>query len=729
MFKILLVDRRPRLELTFKINFKTYLNAETESVNEDNWIMSLLPELGAYDMMIVNPSQFREDILQMIVDELESQDLGTTIIWLGESELRRDDDLSLSEVPSVKELLQKSATVLHITPEQMAHLEVPDYYPFPSEVLTHLIYLPCDIYHKVDNKMQLVIPKGGFLRSKDVEEVNKGFDEFFVVANERLNLTNSFTEQFMHLRQAFKSKKVDINERLRMMDNAMDYFSAEFSREGMTDEVIDMARDCIDSLLSLCNEFEMSEDLQHKLLGEEFSVQLLYAQIIIFISIHSSKLLGWIFEEPEKSIATAAFFHDLGLKSDKETAIRSSEELSNSGLDDLSKERVNNHAHMMATFLKQNKFTPDEGIKIVREHHGSKDGRGFNKDLLGISNISKIFIIAEEWANQVFTPGNDEEFDKSISIEYLRMKYPYDEYMQIIDTLVFLDAKELDEIYLFHKKVEEEDKPTLDDVVTLLKDQNLSETTFNDIRSLKFYMDKAEDVLVSSEKLNEKEKRTIKGVTDSINEFCQIVKGNADNPNDFRALIPTVTEKISTLLGKVESKEAEFNDAIDSARSKSLIGKTDLMIAIALNDEDRIKKIMTNPEKAQVNKPDRQGRHAIHFAAMVGNVKVLKMLIEAGAKVNAVDGKRRSPLFFAVQNDKNEAYDFLVEQGARPTQQALGGVNLAMVSAFRGNLKVLQNLLTVHGVNKNSTDMKGKNVEHYAKKGGHKEVIEYLKAS
>ncbi len=729
MFKILLVDRRPRLELTFKINFKTYLNAETESVNEDNWIMSILPELGAFDMLIVNPSQFSPEILQTILDELTSQDLGTTIIWLGESEMMREDDLSLSEVPSVKELLQKSATVLHITPEQMAHLEVPDYYAFPSELLTHLIYLPCDIYHKIDNEMQLVIPKGGFIRAKEIQEINKGFDEFYVVAKERLNLTNSFTEQFMHLRQAFKAKKVDINERLRMMDNAMDYFSAEFSREGMTDEVIDMARDCIDSLLSLCNEFEMSEDLQHKLLGEEFSVQLLYAQIIIFISIHSSKLLGWIFEDPEKSIATAAFFHDLGLKSDKEVCIRSNDELGNSGLDDLSKERVNNHAHMMATFLKQNKFTPEEGIRIVREHHGSKDGRGFNKDPLEISNISKVFIIAEEWAHQVFNPGKEQDFDKSISIEYLRMKYPFDEYMQIIDTLVFLDAKELDEIYHFHKKVEEEEKTSLDDVITLLKDQDIPQSAFNDIRSLKFFMDKAEDVLVSSEKMNDREKRTIKGVTDSINEFCQIIKGNSENPNDFRTLIPTVTEKISTLLGKVESQEVEFNQAIDSARSKSLIGKTDLMIAVALNDEERVKKIMKSPESAQINKPDRQGKHAIHYAATVGNVNILKLLVEAGAKVNAVDGKRRSPLFFAVQSDNNEAYDYLIEQGARANQQALGGVNLAMVSAFRGNLRILQGLLTIHGVNKNSTDMKGKNVEHYAKKGGHKEVIEYLKSA
>jgi len=729
MFKILLVDRRPRLELTFKINFKTYLNVETESVNEDNWIMSMLPELEAFDMLIVNPSQFKPDVIQQILDELEAQDLGTTIIWLGENEFEREGDLTLGLIPPVKDLLQKSATVLHITPEQMASLEGPDYYPFPSEVLTHLIYLPCDIYHKIDEQMELVIPKGGFLRSQEVADVNEGFSEFYVKSNERLNLTNSFTEQFIHLRQAFKSKKVDVNERLRMMDNAMDYFSAEFSREGMNDEVIDMARDCIDSLLSLCNEFEMAEDLQHKLLGENFSVQLLYAQIIIFISVHSSKLLGWIFEDPEKSIATAAFFHDLGLKSDKESQIRSDEELKNSGLDDLAKERVTNHAHLMATFLKQNKFSPEEGIRVVLEHHGSKNGRGFNRDIETISNLSKIFIIAEEWAYQIFDPSKNTDFDKSVSIEYLRMKYPYEEFMQIIDTLVFLDAKELDEIYLFHKRVEEEETPSLDDVIKLLKDEELPDVVFKDINSLKFYMEKAEDVLASDEKLNDNEKRTIKGVTQVITEFTQMVKGNSENPNDFQELIPSMTEKISTLLGKVESKEHEFNEAIESARSKSLIGKTDLIIAIAINDEERIKKIMANPERAQINKPDRQGRHAIHFAAMVGNTKVIKALLSAGAKVNAVDGKRRSPLFYAVQNDNNDAYDLLLENGARPTQQALGGVNLAMVSAFRGNLKVLKNLITEHGVNKNSTDMKGKNVEHYAKKGGHKEIMEFLESA
>ncbi|MCO4794870.1 MAG: ankyrin repeat domain-containing protein [Bacteriovoracaceae bacterium] len=728
MFKVLLVDQRPRLELTFKINFKTYLNAETESVNEESWIMSMLPELGAYDLLIINPSQFQEDLINTILDEIKLQDLGTTIIWLGENEFTREGDVTLGAIPPVKDLLQKSATVLHITPEQMASLEVPDFYPLPSEVLTHLIYLPCDIYHKVNDTMELVVSKGGFLRSADVKAINKGFEEFYVEAKERLNLTNSFTEQFMHLRQAFKAKKVDVNERLRMMDNAMDYFSAEFSREGMPDEVIDMSRDCIDSLLSICQEFEMADDLKHKLLGENFSVQLLYSQIIIFISIHSSKLLGWIFEEPEKSLATAAFFHDLGLKGEKEASIRTKEELENSGLDDLAKERVSNHPHIMATFLQQNKFTPEEGIKLVREHHGSKNGRGFNSNPTEVSNLSKVFIIAEEWAYQVFNPANNTEFSKSIAIEYLRVKFPFEEYHQIIDTLVFLDAKELDEIYMFHKKVDLEVDPTLDDVIHLIKDEDIPEEAYQNIKNLQFYMEKANDVLTSDEKLNDKEKRVIKGVTDSITEFCQIVKGNSENPNDFRALIPNITEKISTLLGKVESNEEQFNDAIESARSKNLVGKTDLMIAVALDDEARIDKLLTKPDNALVNKPDRQGRHAIHFGAIVGNVKVLKALLNAGAKVNIVDGKRRSPLFFAVQNDCNEAYDFLLENGARPNQQALGGVNLAMVSAFKGNMKVLQDMISQHGVSKDSSDMKGKDVAHYAKKGGHKDVIEYLQS-
>jgi hypothetical protein len=41
-------------------------------------------------------------------------------------------------------------------------------------------------------------------------------------------------------------------------------------------------------------------------------------------------------------------------------------------------------------------------------------------------------------------------------------------------------------------------------------------------------------------------------------------------------------------------------------------------------------------------------------------------------------------------------------------------------------LKILENLIKEHGINKSSADMKGKGVEHYAKKGGHKEVIEFL---
>ena len=54
----------------------------------------------------------------------------------------------------------------------------------------------------------------------------------------------------------------------------------------------------------------------------------------------------------------------------------------------------------------------------------------------------------------------------------------------------------------------------------------------------------------------------------------------------------------------------------------------------------------------------------LHCACIRGDIDVVRALVNAGAKVNAIDRMRRSPLHYAVVGGSTGIYDFLVKRGA-----------------------------------------------------------------
>lgn len=58
------------------------------------------------------------------------------------------------------------------------------------------------------------------------------------------------------------------------------------------------------------------------------------------------------------------------------------------------------------------------------------------------------------------------------------------------------------------------------------------------------------------------------------------------------------------------------------------------------------------------------GDSPLHFAAAIGNLKILKLLLSNGAELNATNLSDATPLFIAVQRNRNEIVECLVKHGA-----------------------------------------------------------------
>ncbi|MFA5250645.1 MAG: ankyrin repeat domain-containing protein, partial [Parachlamydiales bacterium] len=67
---------------------------------------------------------------------------------------------------------------------------------------------------------------------------------------------------------------------------------------------------------------------------------------------------------------------------------------------------------------------------------------------------------------------------------------------------------------------------------------------------------------------------------------------------------------------------------------------------------------------AKVNAVDEKGRSALFWAAAKGHLPIVKLLIEAQASVDLADEKGQTPLAMAINNGHTETADFLLTHGA-----------------------------------------------------------------
>ncbi|XP_063625627.1 putative ankyrin repeat protein RF_0381 [Cydia splendana] len=99
----------------------------------------------------------------------------------------------------------------------------------------------------------------------------------------------------------------------------------------------------------------------------------------------------------------------------------------------------------------------------------------------------------------------------------------------------------------------------------------------------------------------------------------------------------------------VKKHRTQIEGISDPEREKAvhfLLSDNDLILACDLGDNDLIEKLIS--EGVDVNLRDPIGRTALHFAVQDGNIRAIKMLLEAGASTTVMDNVGLTPLQICV---------------------------------------------------------------------------------
>ena len=100
--------------------------------------------------------------------------------------------------------------------------------------------------------------------------------------------------------------------------------------------------------------------------------------------------------------------------------------------------------------------------------------------------------------------------------------------------------------------------------------------------------------------------------------------------------------------------------------------------------------------------------------------------MQYGADVNAVDMEEKSVLGYAYYSNNQSIINYLVENGADPTNMK---DSLLFSTAEKGNIKLVKYLIEVYGVDPNAKTYYGERTAlMYAEKRGDQDMIDYLKS-
>lgn len=207
--------------------------------------------------------------------------------------------------------------------------------------------------------------------------------------------------------------------------------------------------------------------------------------------------------------------------------------------------------------------------------------------------------------------------------------------------------------------------------------------------------------------------------------FELLAKGDVDEIRRLLEGDPTVADAhdatgVSLLMQSLYRGRRDVAEAIAAKKAE-----LDIFEAASLGRLERLKKCAK--DSAQLNSRSKDGFTALHFACFFQQPEAVRVLIEAGAAVDAVAANpmKVMPLHSAASSRNLEAARLLLEQGAPVNARQQAGWVPIHAAAQNGDRAMVE-LLLRHKADSKLANDEGKTAAAVAREKGHPEIAALL---
>lgn len=306
----------------------------------------------------------------------------------------------------------KAAAIAHIIKTQQSYQsnidkieeqESKEYIPIPVRLLEYVPTPPTDIYLKLKKDGEERYLKR-YNRDETFEVVDlqslisKGLKNIYILKEHKKDFYVVLDKRMAELAKKHPSQFISESD----LEN---YAFYTLNNIGLSKSSLEVAQEAArESQKRLLENNSFQKTLKEVLGNEKLGLKQLKSKCLILLA-HTMiknhpKLAG---TTALQHITNAAFFHDV-LLSDNYSLIRSQGELDSLYLKETDNVLIDQHAAKAAKDLEKYDSISSEVIRIVKQHHGTLDGKGFTRSIdPHLGPLSLCFLLAEEIAVEILT--------------------------------------------------------------------------------------------------------------------------------------------------------------------------------------------------------------------------------------------------------------------------------------------------------------------------------------
>jgi hypothetical protein len=407
MSLIALVVDDEYLDSMYSLNLKVYTGSEVIVKKSVDEVLKVLEVIPGMDLIIIHQSFANSEDLRKLEQFVEAS-LSTYIrkICIGEKLEPDYFDHVVEDEKDIQSLLRFSAQLLGITAKDMAKKLISQLFPIPTTYFRKLAKTNVDIFSRsVDSSNEelyyKVLDAYGKVPEKFVEnKLAQGVPNLFVMAEDRVKFTNYYSDEMLK-RIDFES---DPNKVLGIVEESMEHVRSSISESlDISPKAIELADKAIEKIITSVKSAGKLKDFLERLLKNSKSFSFQHSQMITYICFHMLKNLNYE-REAQKKLAFSAFYHDIVLSNDKLVRIHSRKDAVDANLSERDFMLVEQHAQLASRLVLSIPSRPLGTEVIIKEHHGAKNGVGFNSDLKNVEldRLSMVFMVAEDFVHTYF---------------------------------------------------------------------------------------------------------------------------------------------------------------------------------------------------------------------------------------------------------------------------------------------------------------------------------------
>ncbi len=415
MAQVILIENNETLHNLLSVNLTSLLSVEL--IPRENAIetISLLKILPKIDLIITRSEIGGEQTALKITEYILNNGLDIPMIVLGETQDKvKEISVVFEEFKSWKKIIESAAKLLGISKEALERQIQPDYTPVSIKYFLSVDTTCCDVFIRIKkgpDNFQYVkrFHSTDQFTKKTIEKyIEQGLDYFYIPHHARERFATFISNALvMKMDKALTSASTD-EEKIEAIGEGYEVVSRQIKELGFTPSTIQLTESVIGAIQDNYKKAKHVSPLLFKVINSKSSY--IYQLSHITSMIAAECLKGMMEEgtpkliEAQKVLAYAAFFNDLNLvDNDDLCRISSYEELEAQELDEKDWDVTFNHALESSIFIEDYPECTPLLQQIIREHHGSINGKGFpTSPDSRMCELAKVFLVAESFARQMF---------------------------------------------------------------------------------------------------------------------------------------------------------------------------------------------------------------------------------------------------------------------------------------------------------------------------------------